>query len=253
MLIFIIDRTGVSTFVQSWCLFTKAINANCMLPELGVMYLLCTNLGNITMIPMITLFLLTWQQKIAECPPPESCPPQKGQSCKHHLTLPDDHQQMSGRQSGGKPGHRDVGSWHELHSHLLRLHHVGLTFLHQHVVHIHNVLVGVQVLAPLLTVHVLGLAVEPLHHPLPTLQPQHGPVVQQAVQHGDGATGIVQVSLQLSQVICLVPNLILLDLCKLLGLATITGLGGKEQYQGHHWLGNQGKQVRVQTPDINNL
>jgi hypothetical protein len=224
-----------------------------MLPELGVMYLLCTNLGNTTMIPMITLCTLTWQQKTAECPPPESCPPQKGQSCKHRLTPPDDHQQMSGTQSGGKPGQRGVWSSHELLSHLLRLHHSGLTLRHQHVVHIHNVLIGVQVLAPLLTIHVLGLAVEFLHHPLPSLQAKHGPVVQQAVEHGNGATGIVQVALQLSQVIRLVPNLILLDLCKLLGLATITGLGGEEQYQRHHWLGDQGKQVRVQAPDINNL
>ena len=148
---------------------------------------------------------------------------------------------------------RGVWSSHELLSHLLRLHHSGLTLRHQHVVHIHNVLIGVQVLAPLLTIHVLGLAVELLHHPLPSLQAQHGPVVQQAVEHGNGATGIVQVALQLSQVIRLVPNLILLDLCKLLGLATITGLGGEEQYQRHHWLGDQGKQVRVQAPDINNL
>ena len=67
------------------------------------------------------------------------------------------------------------------------------------------------------------------------------PVVEQAVQHGNGATGIVQVALQLSEEVCLVSHLILLYLCKLLGLAAITGLGWEEQDQGHHWLGDQGQ------------
>ena len=35
-------------------------------------------------------------------------------------------------------------------------------------------------------------------------------------------------------------------------LLTLT-LGGKEEDEGYHWLGDKAKEVRLQTPDIHNL
>ena len=135
---------------------------------------------------------------------------------------------------------------------LVGLHDAGLPLPHQLVVQGHDVLEGVQTLAPLIVAQLPGLLVEPLPHtPRVPAQPQDVPVVEDAVEDGDGAARVVQVAAQLREVVHAGRHLVLRHTRHpRLGIAR---LGREQEDEGEGGLGDEAQEVGLEAEHVHHL